>query len=182
VTELLRTLGLVSETLDEMAVNWALVGGLAVSAHVEPRFTRDIDIVIAVEDAEDAEMLVHEWTNRGFVLDQILDQQATGRLATVRTHSSGGSATGIVVDLLFASSGIEPEIAHQAQVLQLGKGVTAPVARPGHLFALKLLSVDADDRPQDLVDLKALAAAMDALERERAREAVELIEERGEHS
>lgn len=34
---------------------WALVGGLAISARIEPRFTRDLDIAIAVENDARAE-------------------------------------------------------------------------------------------------------------------------------
>jgi hypothetical protein len=34
--------------LDELSIPHALVGGLAVSARVEPRMTRDVDAVVAV--------------------------------------------------------------------------------------------------------------------------------------
>lgn len=44
----------------------ALVGGLAVSARSEPRFTRDVDLAVAVEDDEDAEQLVRALTGRGY--------------------------------------------------------------------------------------------------------------------
>jgi Nucleotidyl transferase AbiEii toxin, Type IV TA system len=37
---------------------WALVGGFAVSARAEPRFTRDIDVAVAVADDADGEGLV----------------------------------------------------------------------------------------------------------------------------
>ncbi len=40
---------------------WALVGGLAVSVHCEPRFTRDIDIAIALPDDGAAERLVSSY-------------------------------------------------------------------------------------------------------------------------
>jgi len=46
---------------------------------------------------------------------------------------------GIIVDLLFASSGIEPEITAAAEVLTVARGLRMPVARTGHLIALKLL-------------------------------------------
>ncbi|MBA3393554.1 MAG: hypothetical protein H0T89_12975 [Deltaproteobacteria bacterium] len=38
----------------------ALIGGLAVSARTEPRFTRDIDVAVAVADDESAEAIVPE--------------------------------------------------------------------------------------------------------------------------
>lgn len=61
-----------------------------------------------------------------------------------------------VVDLLFASSGIEPEIVADAEVLDLLPTFRIRVATTGHLIALKVLSRDDVRRPQDLVDLRAL--------------------------
>jgi hypothetical protein len=37
---------------------WALVGGFAVFARADPRFTRDIDVTVAVADDADGEGLV----------------------------------------------------------------------------------------------------------------------------
>jgi hypothetical protein len=55
------------------------------------------------------------------------------------------------------------------------------VARIGHLIALKVLSRDDLDRPQDLVDLRSLLRVATATESARAREAVALITSRGYH-
>ena len=55
------------------------------------------------------------------------------------------------------------------------------MARTGHLIALKLLARDDATRPQDAADLRALADVADASELELARDAVELISERGYH-
>ncbi len=177
-THLLDILADTSTQLDELDQTWAIVGGLAVSAYVEPRFTRDIDIVLAVEHDAEAEQFVHTWRAAGYELESVIEQHGTERLATVRSHRPGGKHN-VVVDLIFASSGIEPEIASEAQLLELAPDIEVPVARPGHLVALKLLSADEDTRPQDEVDLNQLAEVLDADEREAAREAVELIERRG---
>lgn len=40
----------VASDLDARGVRWALVGGFAVSARTEPRFTRDVDVAVLVED------------------------------------------------------------------------------------------------------------------------------------
>jgi hypothetical protein len=53
-----------------------------------------------------------------------------------------------------------------------------PVARVGHLIALKLLARDDASRPQDWLDLLALRAVADADELALAAEAVRLIQER----
>lgn len=177
-THLFDIVARVSEVLADLERPWGLVGGLAVSVYVEPRFTRDIDIAISVSDDQDAEDFMSAWRTRGFVIDAVIEQDETERLATVRTYRPS-SEKGIVVDLLFASSGIESEIANQAREMTIVPGLTIPVARPGHLFALKLLSFDPDTRPLDLVDIQNLTDLMNKKERAAAQRAVQLIEERG---
>ena len=178
-TRLFDTLRIVAETLDELNKPWALVGGLALSVYVEPRFTADIDIAVAVDSDEEAEQLLHALQARGFIIDTVIEQDATGRLATVRTYRSEDSPEGILVDLLFASSGIEPEIAERARTIEIIEDLAIPVARPGDLFALKLLSADADKRPQDAIDLNQLATDSDDLDPNEIRTLLRLIERRG---
>jgi hypothetical protein len=62
----------------------ALVGGLAVSARTQPRFTRDIDLAIAVEDDAEAEAIVFELQGHGYSILATVEQSTTHRLATVR--------------------------------------------------------------------------------------------------
>jgi hypothetical protein len=56
-----------------------------------------------------------------------------------------------------------------------------PVARIGHLMALKVLARDDRRRPQDLDDLRALLRESTAADLTDAREALCAIEERGYH-
>jgi hypothetical protein len=157
---------------------WALVGGLAVSARCEPRFTRDIDLAVAVANDGEAEALVHSLLGSGYRVLATVEHEKRRRLATVRLGVGGEGPGGIVVDLLFASSGIEPEIASAATSLEVLPSLTVPVARVGDLIALKLLSRDTR-RPQDEADLNALLPVADAAELARARESVQLITTRG---
>jgi predicted nucleotidyltransferase len=157
---------------------WALVGGLAVSARCEPRFTRDIDLAVAVAGDSEAEALVRTLSGAGYRVLAAVEQEAVNRLATVRLAGAGETDGGVVVDLLFASSGIEQEIVAAAEALEIFTGLTVPVARTGHLIALKLLSRH-DRRPQDVIDLQGLLARIDDVERARAREGVERIMARG---
>jgi predicted nucleotidyltransferase len=152
---------------------------LAVSARTEPRFTRDIDLVVAVEGDRDAERLVHDLQSRGYRVPAIVEQEAVARLATARLLPGGEDEPGVVVDALFASSGIEAEIVAQAEVLTLGPGLRVPVAAIGHLIALKLLSRDDEARPLDRADLLALVRAAQPADLEQARAAVALIQHRG---
>lgn len=109
----------------------------------------------------------------------MIEQEATGRLATARLTAHGNDPDDVTVDLIFATAGIEREIVEQATDLEVWPGTLARVARIGHLIALKLLSRDMKRRPQDQVDLVNLINAADAEERALAFEAARLIEERG---
>lgn len=100
------------------------------------------------------------------------------RLATVRLVPHR-SAAGVVIDVLFASSGIEPEIALHAELLEVLPGLTVPVARTGDLIALKLLARDDERRPQDAADLRALHEVATEADLAIAAEAVALIGQRG---
>lgn len=148
------------------------------SVRAEPRFTRDIDLVVAVADDAGAEALVAHLLAGGFRLRLSLEHQALGRLAAVRLTPPGEPGEGIVVDLLFSSSGIESQICCDADPLEVAPGLTVPVAQAGHLVAMKLLSI-APDRPQDGADLHALMANLDEADRARARDAVARIEALG---
>jgi predicted nucleotidyltransferase len=165
--------------LAKLRLRWALVGGLAVSARTEPRFTRDVDLVIAVRGDQEAEQAVHALQQRGYRVHALVEQEAAGRLATARLVPRGEDEAGFVLDILFASSGIEPEVAGSAELLEILPGLRVPVASVGHLLALKLLSRDARTRPQDQVDLVQLLRVAESGDIEAAREAVSLIHSRG---
>ncbi|MGH9229029.1 MAG: nucleotidyl transferase AbiEii/AbiGii toxin family protein [Acidimicrobiales bacterium] len=161
--------------LDELGVGHALVGGLAVSARTEPRFTKDLDLAMSVDDDAGAESAVDELTRRGYAIRATIEHDS-GKLATVRLVTPD---VAFAADLLFSSSGIEREIVVDAEAAQAFPGVWVPVARTGHLIAVKVLARDDDRRPQDFVDLRALLRVADDGELERARGAIALITERG---
>lgn len=162
-------------------VSYALVGGLAVSVRTEPRFTRDADLAVAVSGDEEVEALVYRLRSSGYEVGAVVEQEATGRLATVRLSPPGDDLKGIVIDILFASSGIEKEIVTHAERLEVLEDVELPVATTAHLIALKVLSRDDVNRPQDLVDLRALLKLSNAEELDDAKQALALIQERGFH-
>ena len=97
-------------------IRYALVGGLAVSARAEPRLTRDVDLAIAAADDDAAEAIVRALASRGYQVATVLEHTGTGRLATVRLSAPDGR---VLVDLLFASCGIESEIVAAAQPLEI---------------------------------------------------------------
>jgi hypothetical protein len=164
-------------------VRWALVGGLAVSVRTEPRTTLDIDLVLALSGDESAEALVRALRSRGYwdnPSGALLELKELRRLAGVRlvapvTEPNILDQGGIPVDLLFASSGVENEIVAAAEQLEILPGVAVPVARSGHLLALKLLA----GRPRDLEDCRTLLNRSTPEDFELARQTLDLISRRG---
>ncbi len=152
---------------------FALVGGLAVSAWGEPRYTRDVDLVVAVTKDAEAEQLLRSLSARGYELVTVLEQTRTNRLATARLRRR--EEHGVLLDLLFASSGIESEIAEAAAEVD-----AVPVGRIGHLLALKVLS-ESERRLQDRIDIRALAKVATEEDWDLAKAMVLLIKARGFH-
>lgn len=161
------------------AQRFALVEGLAVSTRTEPRFTRVVDVAVAVAGDAAAERLVRALLARGYALVATIEHAATHRLATARLRSPSAPHDELVVDLLFASSGVEPEIVRRAETLELLEGLAVPVAALGDLLALRLLSRDDATRPQDGADLLALRAAATADDLSLARATIGLVTARG---
>ncbi len=119
MTPLESVLRAIAAGLDRRGVPWTLVGGLAVSARAEPRTTRDVDVAVAVPDDAAAEALVFSLGAEGWEVAAAVEQDAIGRLATIRLRPPfDRRSRGVVVDVLFASSGIEPEVAQDAEDLR----------------------------------------------------------------
>lgn len=178
MTRLEAVLRRVAEDLESLGVGWALVGGLAVAVRAEPRLTRDVYVAVAADD-ERAASLVFELKQRGYAERTLLQQRRTGRLATVRLLPPPDVARSVLVDLLLSSCSVEPEIVAAAESMDVFPGVSVPVARVGHLIAMKLLAFDDRERPQDYDDLVSLLSVADAEERQTARVVIALIESRG---
>jgi hypothetical protein len=165
--------------LAEERARFALVGGLAVSVRTEPRFTRDADVCVAVGSDNEAEGLVGALRATGYQVVSIVEQEATGRIASVRLAAERDRDDGVVLDLLFASSGVEHEVVETADDLEVFDGVWAPVASIAALIALKVLARDDALRPQDRVDLVALMRVASASDVSAAYDLCRLIGDRG---
>jgi hypothetical protein len=165
--------------LAEQDARFAIVGGLAVSVRTEPRFTRDADVCVAVQDDREAEEVVRSLGSSGYRVLAIVEQEATGRIATVRLAARPDRDDGVVLDLLFASSGVEREIVESSDDMEVFEGLSASIASVAGLIALKILARDDVDRPQDRVDLVALLRVASASDLAAADLLLGLITERG---
>lgn len=161
--------------LDEIGARWAVIGGLAVAFRAEPRFTKDVDVAVAVADDVEAESIVNRLQVRGYALASLVEQDYVNRLATARLVRPRAGTSSAFIDLLFANSGIEDEIVRRADRLEVLPGVFMPVASIGHLIALKVLA----GRHQDVTDLGYLIAGATDADLDEARTAVSTIQVRG---
>ncbi len=158
----------------------AVVGGMAVAVRTRPRFTADIDLAVVVADDREAEEVVRQLEACGYQPTLVVEQEARERLAMVRLELPDAEGSSLVADLLFASSGIEPEIVAAAEEMEIYPGLTAPVATTGHLLALKVLAL-APDREHDERDIGWLLAESTSADLQQAAHALALIQERGFH-
>jgi hypothetical protein len=72
VTSLEAALRQIHIDLTEAHVSFALVGGLAVSARTEPRFTRDADLAVAVASDAESESLIHNLRTRDYGIGAVV--------------------------------------------------------------------------------------------------------------
>jgi len=179
VTRLQKALIRLDADLRAVGARWALVGGFAVILRAESRSTRDLDVVLAVSGEREAENIVRSLRLRGYRDHPKggMIEGKDGRLATVRLVSPSleEDGTGSEVDLLIACTGVEAEVVAAATPIELLPGVVIPVARAGHLVALKVLA----GRLKDVEHLQVLIRGMGTDDLRIARETVDLIERRG---
>lgn len=152
-----------------------MIGGLAVSLRGEPRTTKDLDVAIAVTGNRQAESVVWDFTSRGYRLNAVREHLELKRLVSVGLVAAVPETRGIVVDLMFASSGIEEEVVAASDLLEVFPGVALPIATTAHLLALKTLA----GRSKDVTDFATLLEYASERDRLEAREALELIARRG---
>jgi hypothetical protein len=164
----------VAGALRRLGRRFALVGGLGVSVRAEVRFTRDVDLAVDVSSDADAEALVVALRGAGYQVIALVEHDERKRLATVRLRSPAG----ITVDLLTASSGLEPEIVSRAEEIDLEGVGSIPVARAEELLAMKVLSMD-DRRLQDRIDAISLSDCNPDLDLQAVRQNLSVIRERG---
>lgn len=168
----------VGQHLEAAGTSWCLIGGLAVGARTDPRFTKDLDLAVNSQNDEASEQLLFALQGAGYRILAILEHQASGRLATARLAPPGAQEP-VIIDLLFASSGIEGSIVSRSEVLEVFHEVRVPVASLGDLIAMKILARDDKIRPQDRLDLNALLNLAQEHDRKIARKALAEMAERG---
>ena len=163
--------------LNNNQIKYALVGGLAVSFRALERATKDIDVAIATTDDTEAENIILSLQSLGFHPATLLENKKQKRISTVRLLSA--EFPGVYLDLLFATSGIEPEVVESAEPVEVLPEVIVQLATRPSLLAMKVLSSTSKHRRQDLLDIDNLFAEATTEEIIHAKKLVSLIQERG---
>jgi hypothetical protein len=132
--------------LDGAAVDYALIGGLAVAVWGAPRATKDMDFLVRAEDREKAMAALHPC---GFTLAALPFEFKDG---TTLQRVSKVDATGdlMTVDLMLVDQRLEPAW-NSRQRLSFGEREVSVVSRAA-LIDLKARA----GRPQDLMDIQNL--------------------------
>lgn len=144
VSRLGKQIAEVAEALNRLGASFALIGGLALASYKVVRSTQDIDLLIAVEKADemDAELL------------------RLGYRCLYRSADAGNYVRGDErVDFLYASRPIARRLLDGALTLETSLGRLRVVSLEG-LIGFKLQGVvNNPRRTQDLEDIKALLQA-----------------------
>lgn len=168
-----RALAHIGRSLDEIGLPWALVGALAVAARAEARATLDVDVAIAADDPAGAADVVSRLRNLGYRWHRDFGGTMTSFVVPA------GPPAGLRLDVLFSLTGIETEVAHRAERIEVLPGLSLPVAQLGDLIALKLLAAGEPGREHDWRDLRALAATATPGDIAQTRSSIALMSARG---
>jgi hypothetical protein len=143
-TGLARTVKKALRAMNGSAVPFSVIGATALAVRGLPRMSRDLDLVVLIDDADAA----------------IEALQDAGLEATTPTHDADGPESMIVfldpttdveVDLLVAAGDPEATVISQARAAKVF-GATAPVASLEHLLLLYLYS----NQPKHLGDFASI--------------------------
>lgn len=146
VTDTLHTL---VDLLDQLSIEYAVMGGMAVRSHGVPRPTYDIDVIVVLERSQlpelfdrlrDRDFEIPEAYETGWV-DRIKDMPLVKLRRYIRDES-------LDVDVFLAESEFQAEIMKRRSRLDV-EGWSLWVVSPEDLVLLKLLA----GRPRDLGDV-----------------------------
>lgn len=144
-------------------VRGLVIGGVAASLLGRPRLTRDVDVLVILDQARWPVLLESAAAFR--FVPRPDDPVAFARQTHVLPLRHQPSA--IDVDVILGSLPFEHEALRRAQTISVG-GVSFPVATPEDLVVMKMVA----HRPQDLVDIDAVLDAQPGIDLRRVRRIV----------
>lgn len=158
------TLGPLIDWLEAENISCLIIGGVAASLLGRPRFTRDVDVLISLEESQ-WETFIKAGDRFGFAprIDNPVAFAHRSRVFLVQHRP-----TGVDVDIAVAGLPFEEESIEQATWRKVGK-LSLPLPTPENLIIMKAIA----HRPQDLADINALVEANPKLDVRRIRRYVQ---------
>lgn len=134
--------------LDESAIEYMLVGGLAVGIWAEPRATVDIDFLVSISlsDFDNLRQRLAESNRFVFIHDKPM---VFGKVSFLRATLK--SNIDVSVDFIFADDAFKNEALKRKEAVQLN-GFSVKITSPEDMIILKLLS----GREQDRLDAEKI--------------------------
>ena len=138
--------------LNEANIQYAVVGGIALSFHTQPRYTKDIDLLLLAEDIDDLKSILKEmgylfeadpWTFKNTDI-------TLHRLTKIEGEDS------LAIDLLAGNEERHKEIIRNAVVETTKYGLTCIAAREDLIWMKRLRN-----SKQDIADIEALENGKD---------------------
>lgn len=145
---LIQSLKEVCSFLDETAVEYMLVGGLAVGIWAEPRATVDIDFLVSIRinDFEDLKLRLIKSNRFVFIHEKPM---VFGKVSFLRATLK--SNPDVSLDFLFVDDAFKNEALKRKKAIQL-TGFSVNISTPEDLIILKLVS----GREQDRLDARKI--------------------------
>lgn len=157
---LLSALSDLAVWLKAKRVEGLIIGGVAASILGRPRLTRDVDVLVLM-DEKDWDGFLIAGAKLGFVprITNPIDFARKAKVLLVRHEPSG-----IDVDVTFGALPFEKEAVHHAKWVNL-KGVRLPLPTAEDLIIMKSVA----HRPRDLADIESIMDAQKNLNLRRIR-------------
>lgn len=154
------TLGAIVEWLRSEKVPGLIIGGIAASFLGRPRLTRDVDVLVVLQENR-WQRFLNAGARFGFLprIDDALAFARRSRVFLIRHKPSG-----IDIDISVAALPFEEESIAQVRWTNVGK-LSLPLPTPENLIIMKAVA----HRPQDMADIKALLDANPKLNFRRIR-------------
>jgi predicted nucleotidyltransferase len=133
--------------LNEANIHYAIVGGIALSFHTQPRYTKDIDILLLEGDIDNLKSILKKmgytfeanpWTFKGTNI-------TLHRLTKIEGEDS------LTIDLLAGNEGRHKEIIENAVVEETEYGLTCIASREDLIWLKRFRN-----SKQDIADIEAL--------------------------
>lgn len=149
VSRLWEILSRITRELDQEKVPYMLIGGLAVLRYGEPRFTKDVDLTVGLDEREATRVLA-AMKRAGLSCIAERPEQLVMRSFFLPFVED---STRITIDVAFGRTVFEVEALAKSKTVRIN-GESVRVCSPEHLIVHKIIA----SRPRDLDDVRGILA------------------------